>query len=85
MATFALGTTPGLLALASVPEVTTGRRQATVLRVVGVLVLAFALLNVSSGLNLLGLARARRPRRRRPARTRHPPTSPSPTACRPCA
>ena len=56
MATFALGTTPGLLALASVPEVTTGTRQATVLRVVGVLVLAFALLNVSSGLNLLGLS-----------------------------
>ena len=56
MATFAVGTTPGLLALASVPEVTSGRRQATVLRVVGVLVLAFALLNVSSSLNLLGLS-----------------------------
>jgi len=56
MATFAVGTTPGLLALASVPEVSTGRRQATVLRVVGVLVLAFALLNVSSSLNLLGLS-----------------------------
>ena len=56
MATFALGTTPGLLALGSVPEVTTGTRQVTVLRVVGVLVLAFALLNVSSGLNLLGLS-----------------------------
>ncbi len=55
MATFAVGTTPGLLALGSVPELTTGRRQVTVLRVVGVLVLAFALLNVSSGLNLLGL------------------------------
>jgi uncharacterized protein len=55
MAIFALGTTPGLLALGSVPELTTGRRQDTVLRVVGVLVLAFALLNVSSGLNLLGL------------------------------
>jgi uncharacterized protein len=56
MATFALGTTPGLLALGSVPEVTTGTRQVTVLRVVGVIVLAFALLNVSSGLNLLGLS-----------------------------
>ncbi len=55
MATFALGTTPGLLALGSVPELTTGQRQTTVLRVVGVVVLAFALLNVSSGLNLLGL------------------------------
>ena len=55
MATFAVGTTPGLLALGSVPELTTGPRQVVVLRVVGVLVLAFALLNVSSGLNLLGL------------------------------
>ncbi|HSF97396.1 MAG TPA: sulfite exporter TauE/SafE family protein, partial [Ornithinibacter sp.] len=56
MATFALGTAPGLLALGSVPELTTGARQATVLRVVGVVVLAFGLLNVSSGLNLLGVA-----------------------------
>jgi len=55
MATFAVGTTPGLLALAAVPEVTTGPRQATVLQVVGVLVLAFALLNVSGSLALLGL------------------------------
>jgi uncharacterized protein len=56
MATFALGTTPGLLALASVPELTTGARQATVLRVVGVVVLAFAVLNLSSSANLLGLS-----------------------------
>ncbi len=56
LATFALGTTPGLLALGSVPEITTGRRQAVVLRVVGVVVLAFALVNVQSGLNLLGLS-----------------------------
>ena len=55
MATFAVGTTPGLLAIASVPELTTGRRQVTVLRVVGVVVLAFALLNLSSALNLLGV------------------------------
>jgi uncharacterized protein len=56
MATFAIGTTPGLLALASVPEVATGTRQTAVLRVVGVVVLAFALLNLSSSLNLLGLS-----------------------------
>ena len=55
MAVFALGTTPGLLALAAVPELTSGRRQATVLRVVGVVVLAFAVLNATSGLQLLGL------------------------------
>ena len=56
MATFAVGTAPGLLALAAVPELATGRRQATVLRVVGVVVLAFALLNVGSSLNLFGVA-----------------------------
>jgi sulfite exporter TauE/SafE/copper chaperone CopZ len=55
MATFALGTTPGLLAVASVPEIATGRARGTVLHVVGVAVLAFALLNVTSGLRLLGI------------------------------
>ncbi len=55
MAAFALGTTPGLLAVASVPGVTTGRRQVGVLRVVGVVVLAFAALNVAGGLSLLGV------------------------------
>lgn len=58
MATFAVGTTPGLLALGSLPELTTGPRQVTVLRAVGVLVLAFSLLNVSSAVNLLGLRTA---------------------------
>ena len=55
MALFAVGTTPGLLALGAVPELTSGRRQTTVLRVVGVVVLAFAVLNVASGMQLLGL------------------------------
>jgi sulfite exporter TauE/SafE/copper chaperone CopZ len=54
MATFALGTTPGLLALASVPEFATGKRRDTVLRVVGVVVLAFALFNAQGGMKLLG-------------------------------
>jgi hypothetical protein len=58
MATFAVGTTPGLLAVASVPEIATGRARGTVLQVVGVVVLAFALLNVTSGLRLLGVAGA---------------------------
>jgi hypothetical protein len=56
MATFAVGTTPGLLAIASVPEVAAGRARETVLQVVGVVVLAFAVLNASSGLNLLGVS-----------------------------
>jgi sulfite exporter TauE/SafE len=55
MGVFALGTTPGLLALAAVPEVATAsRRRDTALRVIGVVVLAFALVNVSAGLRLLG-------------------------------
>ena len=58
MATFAVGTTPGLLAVATVPEIATGRARSTVLQVVGVVVLAFALLNVTSGLNLLGVTSA---------------------------
>jgi sulfite exporter TauE/SafE/copper chaperone CopZ len=61
MATFAVGTTPGLLALASVPEIATGERRSTVLRVVGVVVLAFALLNLSGALNLLGVSRTSAP------------------------
>ena len=58
MATFAVGTTPGLLAIASVPEVAKGRARDTVLQVVGVVVLAFAVVNASSGMNLLGFARS---------------------------
>jgi sulfite exporter TauE/SafE/copper chaperone CopZ len=54
MAAFAIGTTPGLLALASVPEFATGKRRETVLRVVGVVVLAFALFNAQGGMKLLG-------------------------------
>ena len=55
MAVFAVGTTPGLLALGAIPEVASQDRQVGVLRVVGVVVLAFALLNATSGLRLLGV------------------------------
>ena len=55
MATFALGTTPGLLVLGSLPQIATGRSQATVLQSIGVVVLAFALLNATSGLRLIGV------------------------------
>jgi len=37
------------------PEIATGKGRGTVLQVVGVVVLAFALLNVTSGLRLLGV------------------------------
>ena len=54
MATFAVGTTPGLLALAGIPEVATGSKRDAVLRIVGVLVICFALINALGGLRLLG-------------------------------
>ena len=56
MAVFAVGTTPGLLALGAVPEVASEGRQVGVLRVVGVVVLAFAVLNATSGMRLLGVS-----------------------------
>lgn len=55
MGTFAIGTTPGLLALASVPEIATGDRRIVVLRFVGVFVIAFALMNMVGGLRVLGI------------------------------
>lgn len=54
LATFALGTAPGLLALAGLPVVVPGTARPTLLRLVGVFVLAFAVINVSSGARLAG-------------------------------
>jgi sulfite exporter TauE/SafE len=54
MATFALGTTPGLLALGGLPEIATGKSRDTVLRIVGVVVICFAVVNALGGLRLLG-------------------------------
>lgn len=53
---FALGTAPGLLALAGLPLVVPPRTRPALLRLVGVLVIGFALLNASAGLRLSGLA-----------------------------
>jgi sulfite exporter TauE/SafE/copper chaperone CopZ len=55
LATFAIGTAPGLLALAGVPMVVPTRARPTLLRLVGVVVLAFATLNVTAGLQLAGI------------------------------
>jgi sulfite exporter TauE/SafE/copper chaperone CopZ len=52
---FALGTAPGLLALAGLPVVMPSRAKPTLLRLVGVVVLGFALLNGSAGLRLSGI------------------------------
>jgi sulfite exporter TauE/SafE len=55
MAVFAIGTMPGLLVLAGLPMVASGPRRATVLAVVGVALLVFAVVNLTSAAGLLGL------------------------------
>jgi sulfite exporter TauE/SafE len=55
LATFAIGTAPGLLALAGLPAVVPGRARPTLLRLVGVVVLAFAFVNGTAGIRLSGL------------------------------
>ena len=56
LAVFALGTAPGLLALAGLPIVMPSAFRPTLLRLAGVVVLAFALVNATAGLRLAGLA-----------------------------
>jgi len=56
LATFALGTAPGLLALAGVPVVVPSGARPHLLRLVGVVVLAFAVLNANAGLQLAGIS-----------------------------
>ena len=55
LGTFALGTAPGLLAVAGLPVVLPSAARPTLLRLVGVVVLAFALLNLTAGLRLSGI------------------------------
>ncbi len=56
LGTFAIGTAPGLLALAGLPIVVPGRARPTLMRLVGVVVIGFALLNGSAGLRLSGFS-----------------------------
>ena len=56
LGTFALGTAPGLLALAGLPLVVPSRAKPTLLRLVGVVVIGFALLNGTAGLRLSGFS-----------------------------
>ncbi len=53
---FAIGTAPGLLALAGLPLVVPSRAKPTLLRFVGVMVIGFAILNGSAGLRLSGFS-----------------------------
>jgi sulfite exporter TauE/SafE len=54
MAVFALGTAPGLLALGGLPSLASGARRARVLAVVGVALVVFAAVNVTSAAGLVG-------------------------------
>jgi sulfite exporter TauE/SafE/copper chaperone CopZ len=56
MAVFALGTAPGILALGGLPSLLPPRIRPDGLRVIGVVVLGFALLNGVAGMRLLGVA-----------------------------
>ena len=55
MAVFAIGTMPGLLVLAGLPMFASGERRTKVLAVVGVALMVFAVVNLSSAAGLLGL------------------------------
>jgi hypothetical protein len=55
MAAFAIGTAPGLLVLAGLPVVVPSRARPTLLRLVGVVVLGFAVVNAGAGLRLAGI------------------------------
>jgi sulfite exporter TauE/SafE/copper chaperone CopZ len=55
LGTFAIGTAPGLLALAGLPVIVPSRARPTMLRLVGVVVIGFALLNGTAGLRLSGI------------------------------
>ena len=54
LGTFAIGTGPGLLALAGLPVIVPSSAKPTLLRLVGVVVIAFALLNGSAAVRLSG-------------------------------
>lgn len=55
LGTFAIGTAPGLLALAGLPVVVPSGARPTLLRLVGVVVIAFGFLNGGAGLQLAGI------------------------------
>jgi sulfite exporter TauE/SafE/copper chaperone CopZ len=52
---FAIGTAPGLLGIAGLPAIVPTRWRPDLLRIVGVVVIGFAVLNATSGLRLAGI------------------------------
>jgi sulfite exporter TauE/SafE/copper chaperone CopZ len=61
LALFALGTAPGLMGVGAATAFLRGPRAASLLRVVGVLVLAFAVVNLGGALRTLGLGQPAAP------------------------
>jgi len=55
MATFAIGTAPALLAIAGAPTLFKGTRKVAMLRALGVVVVGFAVINVTSAMRLAGV------------------------------
>ena len=55
MGIFAIGTTLGLLVVGAAANLASGQKVKTALRVIGVVVISLALINISSGLNLTGV------------------------------
>jgi hypothetical protein len=55
MATFAMGTAPALLAVAGAPMLLTGTKKVAMLRVLGVVVVGFAVINATSAMRLAGV------------------------------
>jgi sulfite exporter TauE/SafE len=55
MATFALGTAPALLAIAGAPTLFKGNKKVPMLRALGVVVIGFAVINVTSAMRLSGV------------------------------
>lgn len=54
MGAFALGTTPGLLSLGGITSFIKGQRAKSFFRIIGVTVVAMAIINLLNGLNLIG-------------------------------
>lgn len=57
MGAFAIGTTPGLLGIGGLTSIVNGAFAQQFFRIVGVVVIAMALLNIGNGLNLVGVGR----------------------------
>jgi sulfite exporter TauE/SafE/copper chaperone CopZ len=55
MATFAIGTAPALFAIAGAPTLFKGTRKVAMLRALGVVVIGFAVINVTSAMRLAGV------------------------------